>query len=158
MSINWQFTRFGQLTCEQLYQLLQLREKIFIVEQNCPYLDADGQDRQAIHLLGIDTSGVDNNAIVASLRLLAKDQVDVKRSNIVTIGRLVVDQGYRGRSLGRDAMRNAIAYVKVETAAQLICLSGQSYLHRFYTDLGFIAKGEIYLEDGIEHQHFEMHL
>lgn len=152
-AIDWGFSLFSEFTNDQLYQLLQLRQKIFIVEQHCPYLDADGQDQQAIHLLAFDKKN-----IVAALRLIAANNTTFKSAEKIAIGRLVVDDAYRGSGLGRAAITKAIDYIKQYSSANIICLSGQCYLNRFYCELGFTAKGDVYLEDGIEHQLFELML
>jgi ElaA protein len=152
-TIDWEFSLFSEFTNDQLYQLLQLRQKIFIVEQDCAYLDADGQDQQAIHLLAFDKKN-----IVAALRLIAADNAVFKSAEKIVIGRLVVNNSYRGSGLGRIAITKAIDYIQQYSGANIICLSGQSYLNRFYRDLGFTAKGDVYLEDGIEHQLFELML
>lgn len=151
--MTWAYYAFGDLTNEQLYQLLQLRQKIFIVEQNCPYLDADGSDQRAIHLIAWD-----NKKMVAALRLIPSKLSDFISSENIAIGRLVVDSDYRGQGLGRYAIKSAIEYIKQHSSAAIVFLSGQTYLDRFYRDLGFVPKGDIYLEDNIEHQYFELAL
>lgn len=149
--IDWGFYAFSELTNEQLYQLLQLRQKIFVVEQDCPYLDADGSDQQAIHLIAVE-----NKKIVAAVRLIPEQTIAFSSSPKIAIGRLVVERDCRGKGLGRDAIKKAIEYTKQHSTASVIYLSGQSYLNRFYHELGFRPQGDIYLEDGIEHQYFEL--
>lgn len=142
-TLHWKTIAFNAFSLEELYQALALRQEIFIVEQTCPYPDADGLDQQALHLFATDQ----HQKIVAYCRLF---HPGVIREESV-IGRVVVHQTYRGTGLGRTLMQNAIAYFKTNFPASAIKISAQSYLRNFYESLGFEVIGDEYLEDDIPH-------
>jgi ElaA protein len=135
---------FSTLTLEELYAVLAFRQEVFVVEQNCPYLDADGLDQAAWHLFGRDASG----AILAYTRLMP---VGVVHTEYCSIGRVLSAATARGTGLGRDVMRRSIAMCRHLFGDGPILIGAQSYLLRFYADLGFEPIGAEYLEDGIPH-------
>ena len=132
--------RFDELTADELYGIIELREKVFVVEQNCPYLDADGLDKNAIHLWYEDDEGVQ-----AYLRILERGA----ESEYVSIGRVVTSKRRSGlgTSLMKDGIRAARKYMK----ADHIYLEGQVYVEEFYKKLGFKRISEEFLLDGIPH-------
>ena len=134
---------FSQLTTTQLYEILRLRSQVFVVEQNCPYLDIDGQDQESIHLWLENP----DHTMIAYLRILPKT---TERKNIM-IGRVVVHPDFRKQGLAQILLQEAFLWVQKQWGNQPIEISAQSYLLRFYTDLGFKPISEIYLEDNIEH-------
>lgn len=136
------FKAFKNLTVDELYDLLQLRSAVFVVEQTCIYQDMDDKDKKAMHLLGYN-----NGKLVAYARVLAPG-ISYKEASI---GRVVVDGNNRGKSYGRVVMRKAINYVPEEFNTNEIVISAQYYLLKFYSELGFVAEDEIYLEDNIPH-------
>jgi ElaA protein len=144
MGLRWLWLRFDELTRDQLYQILGLRERVFIVEQKCVYPDIDGRDVHAHHLLGLDGAG----ALVAYLRLVAPGHRYAEPS----IGRVVTDPGVRGHGFGHALMREAIRRAEEAYPGMPIRMSAQRYLERFYTGHGFVALGDPYDEDGIEHR------
>ena len=133
---------FDELSAAELYDLLRLRAEVFVVEQQCIYLDPDGKDSRALHLLGYE-----GNELAACTRLFAPGDYFEEAS----IGRVAVNQEFRGLGLGREIMEASLAAVQDRFGPVPICLSAQSYLRRFYEELGFRVKGEEYLEDGIPH-------
>ena len=133
---------FDQLTTEELYKLLRLRSEVFVVEQQCIYLDMDGMDLRALHLLGFE-----GEKLAAYTRIFAPGDYFKEAS----IGRVAVSPEYRGRGLGRVIMQASLQAVEDHFGPVPICLSAQSYLRRFYEELGFRAEGQEYLEDGIPH-------
>lgn len=135
---------FDQLTPLELYAIMALRQEVFVVEQNCPYLDADGKDIQAWHLMGRD---VENN-LVAYTRLLPEG---VSYGGFVSIGRVVSSPAARGAGAGREVMRRSIDMCRHLFGPAPIKIGAQTYLLRFYESLGFRSTGEEYLEDGIPH-------
>jgi ElaA protein len=142
MTINWQIKSFNNLTNIELYQILQLRSEIFVVEQNCVYQDMDFKDQKALHLLGTN-----NDMIVAYCRLFkAADYFEN-----ASIGRVVVNQNYRDKKLGHDLMKAAIAGIFEHFNEKKITISAQLYLKKFYESHGFITTSKVYLEDDIEH-------
>lgn len=142
-SLLWQWLRFGELGLDDLYDLLTLRAQVFVVEQRCPYLDPDGLDRVAWHLLGRDAAGV----LQAGLRVVDPGMKYAEPS----IGRVVTAPALRGRGIGRALMGQGLARCDAVWRGQGIRISAQSHLVRFYGTLGFEAVGEPYLEDDIPH-------
>ena len=142
MDIQWKIRRFEALSVAELYNLLQLRSEIFVVEQNCVYQDVDGKDEKALHIIGED-----NGQTVAYARLFKpKDYFEQ-----ASIGRVVVKETYREKKLGHILMREAIYFIKSQFNETKITISAQLYLKHFYESHGFIQTSETYLEDDIPH-------
>ena len=133
---------FQQLTTNELYEVLQLRSEVFVVEQECVYQDIDGNDLNAIHFLGKQ-----GKQVVAYARIL-KAGTYFKE---VAIGRVVVQQAARKKGWAQKIMIAALKYVKDEMQETKVTLSAQTYLIQFYESLGFKTVGAEYLEDGISH-------
>ena len=136
--------QFDQLTLSELYDLMVLRQKVFVVEQNCPYLDADGKDRAAWHLTGRDEKG----QLIAYARLLPKG---VAYKEYPSLGRVVTAPGVRGRGVGRQLMEQTLQWMEKLFPNEDVKISAQCYLEKFYKNLGFQITGKQYLEDGIPH-------
>ncbi len=133
---------YNKLSIDELYGLLRLRSEVFVVEQDCVYQDIDKKDKKAIHILGIK-----NNDIVAYARIFKPGDYFKEAS----IGRVVVSQKERGSGFGYDIMNASIKTIRDEFKETTIKVSAQTYLKKFYNNLGFIQVGEEYLEDGIPH-------
>lgn len=133
---------FDQLTTQELYDILQLRNEIFVVEQDCVYQDVDGKDQKALHVLGFK-----NETLVAYTRLFKSGDY-FKQANI---GRVAVSKNERNHKYGYDIMNVSIKTVKEVFNETIIIISAQTYLITFYNNLGFKEVGEEYLEDGIPH-------
>lgn len=133
---------FQQLSTDELYAILQLRSEIFVVEQDCVYQDLDYKDQKALHVLGLK-----DKKLVAYTRLFKPGDY----FEYASIGRVVVGKNERKHRYGYDIMNASIEAVKNYYNTSTIKISAQVYLNRFYTDLGFKAVGEEYLEDGIPH-------
>ena len=142
MNLEWKIKRFEALSTRELYNLLQLRAEVFIVEQNCVYQDIDGKDEKALHLIGED-----NGQIVAYARLFQPHDYFEQAS----IGRVVVKETSRANKLGHILMREAIQVIKSHFDQRKITISAQLYLKKFYESHGFIQTSEMYLEDDIPH-------
>lgn len=142
MKIQWKIKPFEALTTNELYDILRLRSEIFVVEQNCVYLDLDGKDKLALHLFG-EYEG----KIVAYSRLF-KPGITFENASI---GRVVVDANYRDRKWGHDLMREAIARIQLHFGESKITIGAQLYLKKFYESHGFVQTSEMYLEDDIPH-------
>ena len=142
MKIQWKIKSFENLSVNELYDILRLRSAIFVVEQNCVYLDLDGKDKQALHLFG-EFEG----KIVAHSRLF-KSGISFDNASI---GRVVVDANYRDRKWGHDLMRQAIAGIQSHFGENKITIGAQLYLKKFYESHGFVQTSEMYLEDDIPH-------
>lgn len=140
--IQWHVKKFGELSVEELYQVLRLRSEVFVVEQDCPYQDLDNADQQALHLLGLTTEG-----LAAYTRLFAPGV----KSDMASIGRVVTAAFARGTGLGRQLMKRSIAEVEAQWGKVPVRISAQQYLQKFYESLGFVQKSDIYLEDNIPH-------
>jgi ElaA protein len=133
---------FHDLTNQELYQILQLRAEVFVVEQNCVYQDMDGKDFKALHVMGLN-----KNELVAYTRIFkGGDYMDH-----ASIGRVVVGKSGRQGGYGKEIVLASIKAIKDNFKETTIHLSAQSYLQKFYNDLGFTAVGETYLEDDIPH-------
>lgn len=137
---------FEQLTVFQLYELMALRQEVFVVEQNCPYLDCDGKDPKSWHLMGFNELGT----LVAYARLIPKD---VSYVGYVSIGRICTTALVRGSGAGRLLVQKALEETDHLFGNEPIQIGAQLYLLKFYQSFGFEALGEEYLEDGIPHIH-----
>ena len=133
---------FDELSTEELYQILRLRSEVFVVEQNCVYQDIDNKDQKALHVLGLKNGG-----LVAYTRMFRPGDYFENAS----IGRVVVPKKQRKYGYGKQIMQVSLAALAQRFPKTSIEISAQKYLLKFYTDLGFTAVGEEYLEDGIPH-------
>ncbi len=133
---------FEALTTKELYDLLQLRSEVFVVEQDCVYQDVDGKDQKALHILGYK-----KDQLVAYTRVFKPGDYFKEAS----IGRVVVKEEERQYKFGYDIMNASIDAIKNNYKESIIRISAQTYLKRFYNNLDFIEVGEEYLEDGISH-------
>ena len=140
MTLRW--ARLPELGALELHQIIQAREAVFVVEQQCPYQETDHLDLHAWHLIG----HVDGQ-LAAYLRVVDPGHKYAEPS----IGRVLTAQSFRARGLGRPLMTEAIRATHERHPGQAIRISAQSYLLRFYTGLGFVQVGEGYLEDDIPH-------
>jgi ElaA protein len=133
---------FSELTTQELYDVLQLRAEVFVVEQDCVYQDVDGKDKKALHICGYK-----NEKLVAYTRIFKPGDYFDEAS----IGRVVVRESERQFKYGYDIMTASISAIKAHYNETLIRISAQTYLKRFYNNLGFEEVGKEYLEDGIPH-------
>ena len=133
---------FNELTPLELYQILELRNNVFVVEQNCAYLDTDGCDQEANHLL------IWNDEVLAAYARTIKPGVKYETSSI---GRVVVHTKYRDLKLGHLLMEHAVKAVKKLYQTNTITISAQAHLQRFYSKHGFETVSEEYMEDYIPH-------
>ncbi|GAA4891880.1 GNAT family N-acetyltransferase [Flaviramulus aquimarinus] len=133
---------FEELTKQELYDILQLRSEVFVVEQDCVYQDIDGKDQKALHIIGYK-----NKKLVAYTRIFKPGDYFEASS----IGRVVVAKNERQFKYGYDIMQASIKAIKNHYNETLIKISAQCYLKKFYTNLGFVSVGNEYLEDNIPH-------
>ncbi len=133
---------FDELTKDELYRILQLRAAVFVVEQECAYQDVDGKDQKAFHVLCQE-----RGKLLAYTRIFRPGDYFEKAS----IGRVVVDRSSRDRGLGEKIMKVSVDFLVEELSEKTMELSAQTYLLRFYENLGFQSVGDTYLEDGIPH-------
>ncbi|MCG8581098.1 MAG: GNAT family N-acetyltransferase [Bacteroidales bacterium] len=145
--MNLTIKPFNELNLKELYNSLQLRAEIFVVEQNCVYNDLDGTDELAHHLLATD-----NGHVVGYVRILPGGT----RFKHTSIGRLVVHKDYRFKGLARQLMDESAKWIFENWKSKLIQISAQKYLKGFYESLGYVIISEEYLEDGIPHVKMEL--
>lgn len=143
MNVRFRVSPFDDLGVSALYEALALRQLVFVVEQTCPYLDADGKDARALHLLG----RADGGQLVAYARLFAPGASYAEAA----IGRVVTHPSVRRTGVGRVLMREAIAETRKAFGEGPIRIGAQRYLERFYGELGFVVASAPYDEDGIPH-------
>lgn len=152
-AIQWQCLSFDQLTPRLLYQILQARSDVFVVEQACAYQELDGKDLCALHLCGWQTLGAETVSkdepptLLAYARLLPPGVSYPQAS----IGRVMTSRAGRSLKLGRPLMQEALARMAQHFPAQPITIGAQNYLRNFYQSLGFQPISEVYDEDGIDH-------
>jgi len=140
--MKFKVKKFNKLSVDELYDLLYLRQQIFVVEQSCIYLDADGIDKECLHLLGIE-----NKKIIGYARIIPAG-ITYKTPSI---GRVVVDEKYRGKGYAYSIMNKAIDVAVEELKAKKITISAQLYLKEFYEKIGFIVSGDVYLDCDLPH-------
>lgn len=140
--MNFIIKSFSELTTSELYQILQLRSEVFVVEQDCVYQDIDFKDQKALHILGFK-----NDTIIAYTRIFKPGYYFENAS----IGRVVVKESERKFGYGHELMKVSIKAIETEFKVTEITISAQLYLKKFYESHGFIQIGETYLEDGIPH-------
>lgn len=141
-NMEWKCLSFNELTTDLLYKIMKVRQEVFIIEQDCNYLDCDDNDRLSEHLM-IFIDG----EIAAYARLLPPGVVYEQSS----IGRVLTTKPNRGKGFGIQLMQRAIEKLTSAYPQTGICISAQLYLEKFYSDLGFQSKGESYFEDDIPH-------
>lgn len=133
---------YSQLTLDEFHDMIALRIAVFVIEQNCPYQDLDGLDKDAFHLL-IKQEG----QLVATARLLKPGVVYPETA----IGRVVTSPAHRDLKLGHLLMKTALEFIVNEMHFNAARLSAQSHLSAYYAKHGFVETGKHYLEDGIPH-------
>jgi ElaA protein len=143
MQLNWTLKKFDNLTPHELYSIMQLRNEVFVLEQNCIYQDADGKDLHAWHCMGWNEYG----QLMAYTRLLPAGVA----YNIPSIGRVITHADVRRLGAGKELMNQSINKCYDLFGKQSIKIGAQLYLKKFYESFGFTQTSEVYLEDGIEH-------
>ncbi|HYJ38873.1 MAG TPA: GNAT family N-acetyltransferase [Chitinophagaceae bacterium] len=142
MQIEWKCQSFDRLTVDDLYAILRLRSEVFVVEQNCVFLDMDDKDQQSWHACGWH-----EDRLIAYTRLVPPGLAYAEPS----IGRVVTSPSVRKAGVGRKLMEYSIEKIFSLFGKQPIKIGAQLYLKSFYESLGFRQSSEVYLEDGIEH-------
>jgi ElaA protein len=141
MMIHWKCIPFSELNVKELYDILSLRQDIFIIEQACIYQDIDGIDHDSHHVLAMS-----EDRLIAYARIIPQ-----KDHDIVKLGRILVLSDHRGISLGKDLVHYAIQEASALFSPRQLHISAQSYLKQFYESLGFRPISTIYDLDGISH-------
>ena len=140
--IEWQWCRLDDLSAQQLYAVFATRAEIFVIEQNCIYLDLDGRDVGAMHLIA--WAGTE---VAAYARILDPGTAFAEPS----IGRVLPAKAFRGSGRGRELFAKSVAHAAALYPGQNIRIGAQSHLERFYASFGFVKASEEYIEDGIPH-------
>ncbi|MEO5945250.1 MAG: GNAT family N-acetyltransferase [Chitinophagaceae bacterium] len=140
--IKWIFKKFEELTASELYAVMQLRNEVFVVEQNCAYQDADNKDLFSFHLMAWS-----QDKLIAYSRILAPG-VAFKEASI---GRVVTSPSVRRTGIGIELMKASISKTTELFGHLPIRIGAQLYLQKFYTSLGFQKASDTYLEDNIPH-------
>lgn len=140
--IKWVLKKFDALTPLELYSILQLRNEVFVVEQNCVFQDADNKDQLSYHLMGWN-----NEVLIAYARIIPAGVA----YNLPSIGRVVTSPRVRRNGTGKILMKESIVAIEKLFGNVSIQLGAQLYLKKFYESFGFVQSSDIYPEDGIEH-------
>ncbi len=133
---------FNSLTVKELYTILRLRNEIFVVEQNCVFLDMDNKDQSCQHLMLYH-----NKELMAYARIVPPGLSYEQAS----IGRIVSSSAARGKGFGKQLLQLAIDNCKRLHGNKPIKIGAQLYLKEFYESFGFVISSEVYDEDGIDH-------
>lgn len=142
--LNWICAHFSSLTVDELYELLQVRADVFVIEQQCIYKDLDDKDRNCYHLLG-------KNRETGKLEAYSRIVPPGISYEEPSIGRILTTQSSRGNNLGKELLEKSIGETQKLYPNHPIRIGAQTYLIRFYNSFGFVEQGEPYDEDGIEH-------
>ncbi|TDL31523.1 GNAT family N-acetyltransferase [Jeotgalibacillus sp. S-D1] len=140
--MKWTLKTFNELSTYELYQILMLRNSVFVVEQQCAYQEIDGNDLNSFHL-----SFGDGEQLAAYARLLPAGV----KYNTPSIGRIIVHESFRGSGIARELVSKSIDVMQNEWNVSEIKLQAQTYLRHFYQSFGFEETSEDYLDDGIPH-------
>lgn len=140
--MTWTLKKFGDLTPAELYAIMQLRNEVFVVEQNCVYQDCDDKDQLSHHFMGWE-----EGKLLAYTRLLPAGTSYEEPS----IGRVVTTPSARRSGLGKELMKRSLEEIEKLYGKIRVKIGAQLYLLPFYESFGFEKTSDIYLEDGIEH-------
>ncbi|HCG57553.1 MULTISPECIES: GNAT family N-acetyltransferase [Brevibacterium] len=152
---------FDELSVAELYGIVQLRSQVFVVEQDCVFLDQDGVDTfpQTLHAFYPDDARTISDSHGAEVgrslapkayaRILPPDIPDgpAFEPGARSISRVVTNPHVRGQGWGRRLIGEIVA----GHGHRLLTLNAQSHLESFYTSFGFSQNGPRFIEDGIEH-------
>ena len=142
LKLNWDFKTFEELSKQELYEILRIRNEVFVVEQRCCYPDLDGKDQKSHHLYGYR----DGN-LTAYARILPPGV----SYEFASIGRIAVSKQGRGFGYGIELLNESIKKVELLYGKSIIRIGAQLYLKRFYESFGFVKSSDVYLEDEIDH-------
>ena len=140
---KWKLKTWEELSKKELYDILRLREKVFIVEQKCPYMDIDGKDDLSYHLFLYN-----KDELIAYSRIIPEG---ISYKNNISFGRVVISENFRGKGIAKEMIILILEKTKELFGKEKIIISAQTYLTKFYSKYGFKVKGEEFLEDSIPH-------
>lgn len=141
--VQWQCKSFDELTTKELYKILQLRNEVFVVEQNCPYQDCDNKDFKSYHF-----TGSQGDTLIAYCRILPPG---ISYSKAASIGRVVTSPIARRQQLGKILLSKSLETLYILFGEVPVKIGAQLYLKKFYESFSFTKQGDTYLEDGIPH-------
>ncbi len=147
VAVQWRCLSFSALSVGSLYELLRLRSRVFVVEQQCVFLDMDGLDEACLHLLGETVNGAGERSLVASTRLVPAGVAFDEAS----IGRVVTAPEARSGGLGHALMVESLQQLAAHWGPQPVRIGAQAHLEAFYNRHGFVSDHKPYIEDGIPH-------
>ena len=140
--IKFACKKFNDLTPHELYAILQLRNEVFVVEQNCVFQDSDNKDQPSYHLMAWE-----NGMLAGYTRLIPAGIA----YDLASIGRVITSPKMRGAGIGKNLMQQSIEWMEKLFGKASIKLGAQLYLKKFYEGFGFQKSSDVYLEDGIDH-------
>ena len=138
----WKCKNYSSLSTDELYQILRIRQEVFVIEQDCNYLDADNLDQDSAHLLCYK-----QDVLISYMRIY----FNADNVNEISFGRILVKQQFRGMGIGKELIQRGIDLNSNSFKKRIVSMSAQVYLIKFYESLGFQSVGEQYLEDEIPH-------
>ncbi len=154
IKIQWQWKTFNELSLNELYDIMKVRQTVFVLEQDCIYQDLDDLDQKSWHLTGWNNSASTSPQLVAYLRVVFPNYKYQEPS----IGRVLTIQKFRGQGLGKELLNQALLKIAQEYPNQAIKISAQQHLHNLYAQFGFTQSSEPYDEDGIMHIEMQKHV
>ncbi|MCU6435605.1 GNAT family N-acetyltransferase [Undibacterium sp. Jales W-56] len=144
--LQWQCAALESLTAIQLYDIFAARSEVFVVEQNCVFLDMDGVDKISLHLVGWGKRD-EKNAVAAYLRIVPPGVTFPE----VSLGRVITSKDFRGSGAGKELITQGLAHLEKYYPQQPVRIGAQAYLEKFYGSFGFVTVSDVYLEDDIPH-------
>ncbi|WP_018108224.1 GNAT family N-acetyltransferase [Bacteroides propionicifaciens] len=141
--VKWVLKTFSELNTDELYEILQKRQDVFILEQCCRYPDLDDKDKITLHLMGWI-----EDKLVAYSRIFPQD---ILFDDAASFGRVLTDSSYRKLGLGKNLVKQLIEVIENKLHSPKIRIEAQYYLVRFYEDFGFKAYGDTFMDAGVEH-------
>ena len=143
-TLTWRFCAFAELSVHELERIYTARQQVFLIEQNCVYLDADGRDSTSHHVAAWSS---EHTLPLAYARLVAPGVAYAEPS----MGRVITTAAARGQGLGRELVKRVLEHAQAVYPGQGLRISAQSHLENLYGEFGFVIQGERYLEDNIPH-------
>jgi ElaA protein len=143
MPLRFELKHFTELNIDELYAIMRLRQRVFVLEQNCAFVDCDNLDQPGWHLMCYD-----GGILAAYCRL---QPVGAAYPGYASIGRVVSEPALRKEGYGRLLMAEALTHCLTLFGDAPLKIGAQLYLKEFYESYQFTAIGDIYIEDGIEH-------
>lgn len=164
--LNWQCKKFQELSIDELYSIIKVRQDVFIMEQNCVYADLDGADQDCLHLYA---TLVEEDPIASTLNSSLNPSLNPSLNNTLNIvaylrivppgvnypqaslGRILTTSQARGTGAGISLVTKGLEQLEQDHPAHDVKISAQVYLQKFYKNFGFKNISEVYDEDGIDH-------